>query len=168
VVKLPFKFISGSMRGRFNPVDGQMYFVGMRGWQTDGTREGCFQRIRATGKPMNTPLSAKVSTKGIDITFTDKLDPETAGSADSYTAVWCNLRWTGDYGSPEFWVSEPNKKGREPLPIQGASLSSDGKTVSLKIEGLKPVHHLVIKYKIKGADGAAINQELDYTINKVQ
>ena len=42
-----------------------------------------------------------------------------------------------------------------------------GKTVTLKIEGLKPVHHLVIKYKIRGADGAAINQELDYTINKI-
>jgi hypothetical protein len=167
VVKLPFKFLSGSMRGRFNPVDGQMYLVGMRGWQTDASRDGCFQRLRATGKPMNMPLSAKISTKGIDITFTDKLDPETAGSSDSYSAVWCNLRWTGNYGSPEFWVSEPDKKGREPLPIQGAALSADGKTVSLKIEGLKPVWHLVIKYKIRSADGAAINQELDYTINKV-
>jgi hypothetical protein len=167
VVKFPFKFISGSMRGRFNPADGQMYFVGMRGWQTDGSRDGCFQRIRTTGKPMNMPLSAKVSSKGIDVTFTDKLDAESAGSADSYSAEWCNLRWTGDYGSPEFWVSEPQKKGREPLPIQGATLLPDGKTVSLKIDGLKPVHHLVIKYKIKGADGAAISQELDYTINKM-
>ena len=43
----------------------------------------------------------------------------------------------------------------------------DGKTVSLKIDGLRPVHQLVIKYKIKGADGTAINQELDYTINRI-
>ncbi|HVR86273.1 MAG TPA: DUF6797 domain-containing protein [Planctomycetota bacterium] len=167
VVKLPFKFISGSMRGRFNPVDGQMYFVGMRGWQTDGSRDGCFQRIRYTGKPINMPLVAKVTATSIAITFTDPLDPETAGAADSYTAVWCNLRWTADYGSPEFWVSQPNKKGREPLPVQGASLSPDRKTVTLKFEALKPVHHLVIKYKIRGADGAPINQEFDYTINKL-
>jgi hypothetical protein len=39
--------------------------------------------------------------------------------------------------------------------------------VSLKIAGLKPVHHLVIKYKLKGADGAPISQELDYTINRI-
>jgi hypothetical protein len=167
VVKFPFKFLSGSMRGRFNPVDGQMYFVGMRGWQTDASRDGCFQRIRYTGKPINMPLRAKVTATSIAITFTDKLDPETAGAADSYTAVWCNIRWTADYGSPEFWVSEPNKKGREPLPIKGAELSADGKTVTLSFDGLKPVHHLVIKYKIRGADGAPINQEFDYTINKI-
>jgi len=167
VVKFPFKFLSGVMRGRFNPVDGQMYFVGMRGWQTDGSRDGCLQRIRYTGKAINMPLTAKVSAGGIQITFTDALDGETAGAADSYSAEWCNIQWTGNYGSPEFWVSEPQKKGREPLPIQSATLLPDGKTVSLKMEGLKPVHHLVIRYKIKGADGSAISQELDYTINKI-
>jgi hypothetical protein len=167
VVKFPFKLISGGMRGRFNPVDGQMYVVGMRGWQTDGSRDGCFQRIRHTGKAVNMPLTAKVSATGIDVVFTDALDPATAGDVDSYSAEWCNLQWTGNYGSPEFWVTQPAKKGREPLPIQSAKLLPDGKTVSLKIEGLKPVHHLVIRYKIKGADGAAITQELDYTINKI-
>jgi len=167
VVKFPFKFISGVMRGRFNPVDGQMYFVGMRGWQTDGSRDGCFQRVRYTGAPINMPLTAKVTATEIAITFTDKLDPETAGSADSYSANWSNIRWTGAYGSPEYWVSDPNKKGREPLDVKGASLSADGKTVTLKFDGLKPVHELVIKYKIRGADGTALSQELDYTINKI-
>jgi hypothetical protein len=167
VTKFPFKFLSGVMRGRFNPVDGQMYMVGMRGWQTDGSRDGCFQRVRYTGKPVNMPLTAKVTASGIDITFTDALDAETAGSADSYSAEWCNLRWTGDYGSPEFWVTQPTKKGREPLAVQDAKLLPDGKTVSLKFEKLQPVHHLVIKYKIRGKDGSAISQELDYTINKM-
>src|SRR6185503_5717447 len=168
VTKFPFKFLSGVMRGRFNPVDGQMYLVGMRGWQTDGSRDGCLQRIRYTGKPIHMPLSAKVTAEGIQVTFTDALDPETAGAADSYSAEWCNIQWTGNYGSPEFWVSQPNKKGREPLQVQSATLRPDGKTVVLKMEGgLKPVHHLVIRYKIRGADGSAISQELDYTINKV-
>lgn len=167
VVKFPFKFLSGVMRGRFNPVDGQMYFVGMRGWQTDGARDGCFQRIRYTGKAINMPLSAKVAKDGIAITFTDALDKETAAAADSYSAEWCNIKWTADYGSPEFWVSEPAKKGREPLTVKDAALSADGKTVTLKIDGLRPVHILAIRYKIRGADGAAINQELDYTINRI-
>ena len=168
MVRFPFKFLSGLMRGRFNPVGGQMYVVGMRGWQTDAARDGNFQRLRYTGKPINTPLAAKTTPEGIQITFTDALDPETAGAADSYSAEWCNIQWTGNYGSPEFWVSQPAKKGREPLQIQSATLKSDGKTVSLKMEGgLKPVHHLVLRYKIRGADGSAISQELDYTINKI-
>jgi hypothetical protein len=167
VVKFPFKLISGGMRGRFNPVDGQMYIVGMRGWQTDGSRDGCFHRIRHTGKAINMPIAAKVSATGIDVTFSDALDKETAADVESYTAEWANILWTGNYGSPEFWVSEPNKKGREPLPVRSAALSADGKTVSLKFDKLQPVHHLVIKYKIRGADGSPISQELDYTINRI-
>lgn len=167
VTKLPFKFLSGSMRGRFNLVDGQMYLVGMRGWQTDASRDGCFQRIRYTGKPINMPLTAKVAAGEIRVTFTDPLDAETAGAADSYSAEGCNVRWTGNYGSPEFWLTQPNKQGREPLAVQSAVLQPDGRTVALKIEGLRPMHHLVIRYKIKGADGNKINQELDYTINKI-
>jgi hypothetical protein len=165
VVKFPFKFASGIMRGRMNPVDGQLYVVGMRGWQTDGQREGCFQRVRYTGKPANMPHSAKVTKAGIEITFTDPLDVESAGNADNYIADWCVLKWTGAYGSDEFWVSDPKKKGREKLPIQGAKVSADGKTVSLQIDGLKPCHYLAIRYRLKAADGSAVNQELDYTIN---
>jgi hypothetical protein len=166
-VKFPFKFLSGIMRGRMNPVDGQMYMVGMRGWQTDANRDGCFQRVRYTGKPANLPLEAKVTSTGLAITFTDPLDKETASSVDSYSAAWCNLRWTANYGSDEYWVSDPNKKGREPLPIQSATLSADGKTVTLAIDGLKPVYYVALKYSLKAADGTPIRQELDYTINRV-
>ncbi|HXX94535.1 MAG TPA: DUF6797 domain-containing protein [Planctomycetota bacterium] len=166
-IKFPFKFLSGSMRGRFNPVDGQMYLVGMRGWQTDANRDGCFQRVRYTGKPANLPLEAKVTSGGLSITFTDPLDRESAASVDSYSATWANLRWTAAYGSDEYWVSDPNKKGREPLPIKSASLSADGKTVTLEIDGLKPVYYVRLNYRLRSADGAPIRQELDYTINRV-
>src|SRR5439155_26961569 len=57
VVKFPFKFISGGMRARFNPADGQLYVSGMKGWQSDANRDGCFHRIRYTGKPANTPVA---------------------------------------------------------------------------------------------------------------
>ncbi len=165
-VKFPFKFQSGAMRGRFNPADGQLYVVGMRGWQTDAPREGAFQRVRYTGKPLHSPLAVKVTSQGLDLTFPNALEKETAAAVDSYSAQWCNLRWTAAYGSDEFWVSDPKKKGREPLPIQGATLSADGKTVSLRIPGLKPVYCLILRYRMKAADGTAISQEIDYTINR--
>src|SRR5438105_1241071 len=34
VFKLPMRFASGCMRGRFNPIDGQLYICGLKGWQT--------------------------------------------------------------------------------------------------------------------------------------
>ncbi len=166
-IRFPFKFLSGVMRGRFNAADGQLYLVGMRGWQTDANRDGCFQRVRYTGKPANLPLSARVRKDGIEVTFTDPLDRETASDAERWSASWCDLRYTGNYGSDEYWVSDPNRKGREPLPIQGAKLSPDGKTVSLAIEGLKPCAYLVLKYRLKAADGTPISQEFSYTINRL-
>ena len=165
MLKFPFMFASGVLRGRMHPTDGQLYVVGMRGWQTDAQREGCFQRVRYTGKPANMPLEAKVTKAGLDVTFTDPLDPETAGDAGNYVADWANLKWTAGYGSDEYWVSDPKKKGREKLPIQGVKLSADRKTVAIQIDGLQPVSYLSIRYRFKGADGAAVNQELIYTIN---
>jgi glucose/arabinose dehydrogenase len=167
VIRFPFKFVSGAMRARFNPADGQLYLVGMKGWQTDAARDGGLQRLRFTGKPANLPFTAKTTATSLAITFTDPLDKETASDPDSWSAAWCNLRYTGNYGSDEFWVSEPNRKGREPLPIRSVALSPDGKTVTLTFEKLQPVYYLVLKYRLKGADGSPMNQELAYTINRI-
>ena len=42
-------WVSGVMRARFNTVDGQLYLCGLKGWQTRGTKDGIFQRVRYTG-----------------------------------------------------------------------------------------------------------------------
>ena len=162
VARFPIAFRSGVQRGRFSPKDGQLYVTGLNVWQSNAAKDGCFQRVRYTGKPANMPLEAKVTKTGIDIIFSDPLDKEFAGE---FIADWANLKWTAGYGSDEFWVSDPKKKGREKLPIQGAKISADGRTVSLQIDGLKPVYYLSIRYRLNAADGAPVNQELIYTIN---
>src|SRR5204863_1437416 len=52
VVKFPLKFATGVCRARFSPVDGQLYLGGLKGWQTDGAKDGAIQRVRYTGKPL--------------------------------------------------------------------------------------------------------------------
>ena len=42
--------IPASMRARFNPVDGQLYVAGLKGWQTNGAKDAAFQRVRYTGQ----------------------------------------------------------------------------------------------------------------------
>ena len=49
-------FPTGIMRGRFNPVDGQLYTCGLFAWAGDRTQPGGFYRVRATGKPMFVPI----------------------------------------------------------------------------------------------------------------
>ncbi len=52
VIDLPgIKFLTGVMRGRFNPGDGQLYACGMSAWGTDQLlRGGGLYRVRYTGK----------------------------------------------------------------------------------------------------------------------
>src|SRR5262249_43915812 len=55
-VPLPGEFLSGVHRGRFHPKDGQLYVTGMDGWGSYAQADGCFQRIRYTGKPVQVPV----------------------------------------------------------------------------------------------------------------
>jgi hypothetical protein len=145
VVKFPLTFASGIMRGRFNPKDGQLYVAGLRGWQTAGARDGCLQRVRYTGKPANTLAGFKTVEGGIELTFTDPVDPE-AGTTDAYAAQRWNYVWSEKYGSDDWWVSNPKKKGREPLEIEAAKLSDDRKSVRLKFDNV-PANQILLKIR---------------------
>jgi hypothetical protein len=166
-VKWPLVFSSGVMRARFHPQDGQLYVTGLKGWGTSAGKDGAFQRVRYTGKPCRLPLDFKITPSGAQIVFDCALDKESATDVSNWSAEWFNVVATKEYGSPEFSVSEPQKKARETLAIRSVSLGADGKTLAVEIPGLKPVTNLVIKFKIKAADGALISHEIDSTINRV-
>jgi hypothetical protein len=196
VTRFPVNFLSGIMRPRFNPRDGQLYIAGLRGWQSSAARDACFQRVRYTGKPANMPTGLKVTKTGIDISFTDPLDPEDATDPDSYDLEQWNYLWTGEYGSedyssktPDFEAKvrelnrlreDPSKngeaidklvkqlaKGRDPIKVESAALSPDGKTVTLTIADLRPVMQMRIRGKLKAVDGAKVPLEIYNTINFV-
>jgi hypothetical protein len=164
VVRFPLSFASGIMRAQFSPADGQLYVAGLRGWQTTGVKDGCLQRVRYTGKPVNLPVAWKVRKTGIDLTFSDALDPEVANDADSYSAVWFQVESTPDYGSPEFSPLDRAKRGRPPVAVTSAKLGADGKTVSLEIPELRPVTNLIVKYSLRSAAGAKLSSEVALSV----
>ncbi len=167
VVKFPVTFTTGVMRARFNPIDGQLYVAGLRGWQTKGTNEAGFYRVRYTGKPITIQTALKVSNKGIRIGFSNPVDPTTAGNADNYSIEQYNYQWTSAYGSPDFKVSDPKQQGRDPVEIKSVALAPDGKSVFLSVAGLCPVDQMRIKMNIKGADGTELPSLITNTINAV-
>ncbi len=164
VVRFPLSFESGIMRPQFNPVDGQLYVAGLRGWQTTAAKDGCLQRVRYTGKPALLPVSLKVRRTGVDLRFTDTLDRETAADADSYSAQWFHVESTPEYGSPEFSATDHSKRGRQKVAITAAKLLEDDKTVSLEIADFRPVTNLIIKYSMRSAKGAALKGDVALTI----
>jgi hypothetical protein len=167
IVKFPLKFPSGLMRARFNPVDGQLYSCGLRGWSSRAAIDHVFTRVRYTGKPVRMPLSVKTRKGGLDITFTTDLDPASAGDTQNVGAEWYMLKRSGNYGSGEFMVSDPEKKGKEVLEIAAMKLLPDHRTLSLDIPALKPVDVIILKFNLKAADGAEFSDTLSYTINAI-
>lgn len=167
MVRFPLKFQTGLMRGRCNPKDGQIYVCGLRGWQTDGAREGGFYRVRYTGKPAHTPVELHVFKDGVQIKFSDALETAAATDPSSYAIERWDYKYTGSYGSPEISATDPSVKKHDPMEVKSARLSADGKSVALELPGLKPVNQMKIKMSLRAADGAAIDQEIYHTIHKL-
>ena len=167
VVRFPLKFDSGVMRARVNPADGQVYVAGLRGWQSDAATDACFQRVRYTGKPLYMADAMKVKPNGIEITFTQPLDPEVANDPGSYGIEQWNYRWTGEYGSDEYSVKNPTSKGRDAVEVKSAKLLPDGKTVFLELADLRPVMQMLIRYDLEAKDGTVMRDEIACTVNAV-
>jgi hypothetical protein len=167
MVKFPLKFQTGLMRGRVNPKDGQVYVGGLRGWQTDGAKDGGFYRVRYTGKPLHTPLELHALKDGLQIEFTGELDVASAADLASYAVEQWNYNYSGNYGSPDLSVIDPATKKHDKLEIKSARLAKDKKTVLLEIPGFQPANQMKIKMSLKATDGTAINQEIYHTIHKL-
>ncbi|MEI6233085.1 MAG: DUF6797 domain-containing protein [Planctomycetota bacterium] len=173
VSKFPLQFQSGILRGKFNPVDGQLYVCGLKAWQTNAANDGTFQRVRYTGKNVNLPAKFHITKTGVEIVFTDAVDKEDATDVSNYSAWWWMIKWGPSSGSARFsptnsggrWDSSAVENPGESIEIRSAKVSDDGKTVRLEIPGLKPVDNMIIRFKIKAADGTRISQEICNTIN---
>jgi glucose/arabinose dehydrogenase len=167
VVKIPVSFGSSAMRARFNQLDGQLYVAGLRGWQTKAAQLSGFDRVRYTGKKVYTVRDLKVQKEGVQLTFSQPVDKASAGDVENYAVQQWNYRRSSDYGSRDYSVEIDGERGRDPVDIEKAIVSDDGKTVTLIVDGLKPVMQFEIDFSIEAADGTEIRQKTLQTIHNI-
>ncbi len=153
VVPLPGEFLSGVHRGRFHPNDGQLYVSGMAGWGTYTIGDGCFQRVRYTGAPVQLPVAYRVHDNGIRVTFSRPLDLAIAGKTTSHFAQAWNYRYSSGYGSREFSPRHPGTVGHDHLPIRSVKMLDDRCSIFLEIPDLQPVNQLHLRLRVD--DGPA-------------
>lgn len=162
-----YDFDSGVCRLRFNEKQNALFLTGLRGWQTTAQKDAGFYRMRYTGKKANMPIDLKVRPGEVSITFSDPLSEKSALDPDSYTVRRWNYKWTSNYGSRQFKVSDPKKEGQDDMEVESARLSPDGKTVTLRFDDLKPVMQMRIQCNLKAADGTPVRSVVHHTINVV-
>ncbi len=108
-----------------------------------------------------------VTARGIHITFPNPVDTGTASDAGNYSIERWNYRWTKEYGSAEYKVSNPEEKGHDPVEIKSVTVSPDRKSIFLEVPGLEPVMQQKITMNIKAEDGTPMPKEIAHTINVV-
>lgn len=166
VIALPGRFLSGAMRGAFNPRDGHLYVVGSTGWQTSALKDGCLQRVRYTGKPLYLPAAWHVYRNGLTLTFSQPLDKQTAEDVGSYGIKQWNYRYAAQYGSKDWSVADPSKEGHDQVDVRSARLLADGRTVFLEIPNLKPVMQMQVQYNLNAKDGTIMRDKIYATVNR--
>ena len=141
VVPWPGDFASGAHRGRFHPVDGQLWVTGMTGWITYGPEAGCLQRLRYTGSQVQAPRQVEARDNGLLLTFAEPVGSAAAAPAGWLAQSW-NYRYSEAYGSEEWSAREPGQPGHDWLEVTGVHRLGDGRTIFVEIPQLQPTHTL--------------------------
>lgn len=162
---LGLRFLSGSKSGRF-AADGNLYVCGLNGWQTSAQADGCLQRVRHTGKPLDVPVKMEVVPDGVKLTFSRELDKASAENSANYRAAWWNYKWSGDYGSKRYKLSD-GQEGQDEVPVKAAKLLADGKTVHVRIDGMRPVMQMQVGANVKAKGGRAVVGSVYLTVHDV-
>ena len=162
VVPLAGEFRSGVHRGKFNPKDGQLYVSGMAGWGSYTPDDGCFQRVRYTGQPVQLPRSFHIHENGVLVSFTQPVNSGQIANLQNHFAEAWNYRYSPGYGSPEMAPSHPNVVGHEALEIAGVHVVDD-KTLFVELPDLQPVNQLHLVLQVDGGKP----QELFVTSHKL-
>jgi len=92
------------------------------------------------------------------VTFSDALDPASVTPAACAFRIW-SLKRTADYGSPHV--------GEHPLEITGASLSQDGRTLTVNIPALVTTQCYELNVKFKAPDGSPVERSIHGTIHRL-
>ncbi len=153
-------FPTGVMRGRFGPVDGQLYACGMFAWAGNRTQDGGFYRVRYTGKAVHLPIGLEAKTRGMLVTFSGPIDPKVAADPSRYAVKTWSLKRSEGYGSKHI--------GEAPSRILAARPTGDGRGVFLELEDFRPAQCMEIRYSIRGEGGEPVEGSIDNSVYRTR
>jgi hypothetical protein len=130
-------------------------------WPVRGEKPYAIQRLDWSGK---TPFEIKeinIRPDGFLLNFTLPVDPSTASKVETYTLGTYTHNYAAGYGSPEVDQTTP--------VIKKATVSEDGLSVRLVVEGLQESHiHDFDLASMKSADGKdLLHTKAYYTVNEI-
>jgi len=159
----PFRagFGSGSLSLLFAP-DGSLFVGGTnRGWGSRGSQAYALDRLVWTGKTPFEVHEMRAKSDGFELTFTQPVDPATAGDANAYKINTFAYIYQSAYGSPEVDATTPT--------ITKVEVRPDNKSVRLYVDKLQEGHvHELHLDGVRSAEGAPlVHSAAYYTLNYI-
>ena len=101
------------------------------------------------------------------LTFARSLDKAFAEKPENYKAARWNYRWSGEYGSKRWKVSNPNAEGQDELVIESVR-KINARTLQVNISGgMRPVMQFQLGYNLKAGDGATVSGSTFFTVHQL-
>jgi hypothetical protein len=139
--------------------DGSLFAGGTnRGWGSKGTKSFSLDRIVWTGKVPFEIHEMRAKPDGFELTFTQPVDPQTAGDPKSYSMKTYTYIMQAQYGSPEVDATKPS--------ITKVEVGKDNKSVRLYVSELVEGNiHELHATGVRNTDGLPLlHKEAYYTL----
>ncbi len=156
---------AGVNRAAWTP-DGKSLFIGGIGnpgnWAQEGKEWYGLQKITFNGNKTFEMLKVSARTNGMEIEFTEPIEPGRALTPQEYEVKQWYYKPTAEYGGPKLDLKD--------LKIRSVNISEDRKKVFLELEGMKPGHVIYIRLKdpFRSASGQSLwTTECWYTLNAI-
>lgn len=163
-----FRFIQGLEAGvnriAWGP-NNDLYIGGIGNpgnWGHAGKLHYGLQRLVFNNKPTFEMLAVRAKSNGMEIEFTEPLNPADGWNTDEFEVKQWYYKPTIEYGGP--------KLDEKRLKVKSATVSSDRKRVFLEFDGQKDNHMIYIRLKkhyISEAGRSLWSTEAWYTMNQV-
>jgi hypothetical protein len=80
--------------------------------------------------------------------------------------MW-NYHWSKRYGSDQFSVLEPDRKGRDSLSLTAAVSGEDKKTVDLTIPNLRVCDQVFLSLNLRDQSGEPFTEQIYLTVHAI-
>ncbi len=152
---------SGTLSLEFSP-SGPLFVGGTdRGWGSRGGKPYALQRLDWTGQVPFEIHEMHAKADGFELTFTQPVDPKTAGDIGSYEVETYTYIYQSSYGSPEVDPTKPK--------ILSVNVAADGRSVRLVLDQVAEGHiHELHLPGVKNKKGQPLLHDVGYyTMNQI-
>lgn len=160
----PFDF--PLLKGEINPKDGCLYLAGFRIWGSNAKDWAGLGRLRYTSRPFAQPVGARSGSNGLLVEFGQPLQPEFCTNLANFNLQRWNYLRSEAYGSGHYLLN--GAPGQEAVPIYGALLPEDRKSIFLYVPNMTSVMQMDLGYRLQSQSGCQCDGHVYFTVHELQ